>query len=451
MKRSVAILIAMMLVGLAMTAMTWGLTYRLTPPDHRRRTFGWLAGWSFRGILVPVALWALMNVGLAWQLQPFMPQIQASRGNGGDWYLPFCRFLGFGIFIITTYWTAVTLAWVLWRASAGLRGETRSNFKALCLTCGLALLPVAAFIQWFGGWDTLGLAGVVVLAPMAGFAPAVVRVVKPPPMYARAVARIKFGKYAEAEVEILRQLENCEDDFDGWLLLAELYASQFNDLSEAEQTILEICDHPKTTPSQLSLALHRLADWHLKETSNPDGARRALQIICDRLPGSHLARMAQLRLQQLPATVEEFREQRIARPIPMPALRDPLDDQHPAYRPEQNRAEAIRMANTCVERLKHDPNDVLLREKLARLLAERLDQPAQGLDQLTLLQNLPDQPDLKRAEWLALAAAWRLDLLQDPDTARKLLERLIREFPQCPQAFTAKRRLKALDLQEFRG
>ena len=120
----------------------------------------------------------------------------------------------------------------------------------------------------------LGLAGIALLAPMAGYGPSVLHAKKTPPMYARAVARMKFGKYSEAEWEIIHELEKCEDDFEGWMMLADLYANNFNDLPEAEQTILEICDQPKTTPSQLSIALHRLADWHLQRAGDPEAARR---------------------------------------------------------------------------------------------------------------------------------------------------------------------------------
>jgi len=137
-------------------------------------------------------------------------------------------------------------------------------------------------------------------------------------MYSRAIARMKFGKYGEAEKEIISQLEKCEDDFEGWMMLADLYANQFDDLAGAEQTILEVCDQPRTTHSQLSIALHRLADWQLKSAGDPDVARRTLQMICDRLPGTHLARMAQLRIHQLPRTAVELRDEQTARPIPCP-------------------------------------------------------------------------------------------------------------------------------------
>src|SRR5437899_7851710 len=132
--------------------------------------------------------------------------------------------------------------------------------------------------------------------PMGIYGPSVLLPAKTPLMYARAIARMKFGKYDEAEWEIIRELEKREDDFEGWMMMADLYANHFHDLPEAEQTILEICDQRRTTTSQVSIALHRLADWHLNLANDPEAARRALQVICDRLRGSHLAHMAQLRI-----------------------------------------------------------------------------------------------------------------------------------------------------------
>src|SRR5260370_36656374 len=108
-------------------------------------------------------------------------------------------------------------------------------------------------------------------------------------------------------------------------MMAELYGNHFNSLAAAEQTILEICAQPQVTPSQISIALHRLADWYLKIGGDPEAARRALQMIWDRLKGTHLARMAPLRIQQLPDTAEDPRQQRGAQPIPRPALGDSLD------------------------------------------------------------------------------------------------------------------------------
>jgi hypothetical protein len=87
------------------------------------------------------------------------------------------------------------------------------------------------------------------------------------------------------------------------------------------------------------------------------------------------------------------------------------------------------------------------RERLARIFAERLDQPDLGIEQVTLLLDLPDQPDLRRAEWLGLVAAWHIRHRHDSEAGRQTLERLIREFPKTPQAIAARRRLQLLDAE----
>jgi len=155
---------------------------------------------------------------------------------------------GLGIFIVSTYWTALTLGWAIKEAIVGLEGEPRADFKGLCMTCFLGLSLPALGIGFLGGLPVLGLAILVILGPIAGYMPGIMGAKKVVPMYARAIARVKFGKYNEAELEIIRELEKCEDDFDGWMMLAELYAKHFNDLAEAERTVLEICDQPRTTP-----------------------------------------------------------------------------------------------------------------------------------------------------------------------------------------------------------
>ncbi len=310
------------------------------------------------------------------------------------------------------------------------------------------IVPALALV-WFGGLTLLGLAGIVLLVPMAGYGPSILNLKATPPMYARAIARMKFGKYSEAELEIIHQLEKCEDDFEGWMMLAELYANQFNDLPEAEQTILEICDQPRTKPPQIAIALHRLADWQLQRAGNPEAARRALEMICHRLPRTHLAHMAQLRMNQLPASTAELRQQQQSAQIPLPALGDSLDEP-PDQDSGMDRKRAAREANNCVEILNGDPNNVPARERLARLFAEHLDEPGLGLDQVNLLLEMPNQPDARRAEWLGLIAAWHIRYLHDTDTGRKILERVIREFPQSAQAFAARRRIQLLDREPKR-
>lgn len=414
-------------------------------PEHRRLKAGkWLRGWLLRGWFVPLFIWMLMNFGLSWNLPPFMPQIQFAQNKGGGWLFIYLGVIAAGFFVISTYWMAVTLGWTLIRTGRNLEGDTRSDFKALCWTAFLGMLLPALGIALLGGWKLIGMAVGAILIPIAGYAPSIIHTVKMPPMYARAIAKMKFGKYSEAEWEIINQLENSHDDFEGWMILADLYANQFNDIAEAEQTVLDICEQPKTTAPQLSIALHRLADWHLQKGDDPDAARRALQMIADRLPGSHLAHMAQLRMNQLPQTTEELREERTVKPIPLPALGDAFDEIPGEPPSAQIRKEAEQSARVWVEKLNRNPNDVDARERLARLLAEKLAQPDIAMEQLRLLFEMPEQPDGRRAEWLGMMAAWHFKYRQDASSGQKILEQLVDQFPNTSQALAARRRLRLL-------
>ena len=444
MSRSLAIFIALTFVSLIILGVAVGMVYQLTPEHRRKPVQRWFLIWAVKGLAVPLAIWFIMNVGISWELQPFLPRVQFAKISGGHWIIELLRAFSQGLFIVSSDWTAITLAWALVRAGASLEKEHKSDFKALCWTClgGMALPAIG--IVWLGGWRVVGLAACAILIPMAGYTPKVLGRVKIPPMYAKAIAKMKFGKYGEAEWEIIRELEKHEDDFDGWMMLAELYANEFKDLAEAEQTILEVCEQPRTTPSQLSIALHKLADWHLKLAGDPDAARRALEMISSRLPQTHLDRMAQLRINQLPQTAEDLQEKRTVTSVHMPALSDHLDDPLPPE-PTMPRKEAAAAANDCVEKLKRDPNNTAAREKLARLFTEQLGKPELGIEQITLLLDLPDQTPIQRVEWKATIAAWHLRHRQDPETARRVLEEIVSEFPDSPQALAARRRIRLID------
>lgn len=417
---------------------------RLSPGAGRAGHGGWLWPWAIKGLLVPFLLWVVMNVGVSFQLQPFMPRIQNAQNSGTNWFFPFVEAVTAGGFAISSYWAAITLGWVVWRVAEPLNGGPWLDFRSLCVTSIVAMALPALGIVWAGGWLGLGIAALAVLLPIAGYAPAVLQKPRLPPMYSAAIARMKFGKYSEAEWEILRQLEGAEDDFQGWLLLAELYANQFQDLPEAEQIILEICDEPNATPSQISVALHKLADWHLNLAGDPAAAGRALQVICDRLPRTHLARMAQVRLSQLPRSATELRERQQAATIPLPALSGDFDSSPAVTETARDVKAATALANELSQRLTRDPNDAATRERLARVLAEQLGKAELAIEQIELLLGMADSPSHKRPEWLGLMATWQFKFLHDAEAARQTLERLIREHPDTPQALAARHRLRRL-------
>jgi len=443
--------LTLLFLSASLVALAWTMATRLTPEPEQPRIQRWLIFWCVKGMLLPSLVWALMNIGVSWNLQPFMPQVQAARHRGVPWVPDFLAVTASGLFIISSYWTAATLGWFVVRTAGVIKVQTRKDFKSLCWSCSLLLILPAALVLLLGGWPWAGIAAIVILGPIAAYSPPFIKPAKLPPIYARAIARLKFGKYTEAEWEIIRELEKCEDDFDGWLMLAELYATHFHDIGEAERTIRDICDHPKVTPSQLAVALHRLADWHLKLAQNPVAARRDLEMITERLKGTHLARMALLRMEQLPATADELRDQQNASTIPLPALGDQLDQPPDPPSSKIERKRAAQLANSCVERLKLSPNNVHVRERLARIFAEQMGRSDLAMEQIQLLLGMPDQPDSRRAEWLGLTAAWHLKYRHDPEAGRNALERLLREFPQTPQALAARRRLELMDREKAYG
>jgi hypothetical protein len=212
--------------------------------------------------------------------------------------------------------------------------------------------------------------------------------------------------------------------------------------------VRELATEPKTTPSQIGVAFHRLADWHLRLADDPAAARRALEAIVTLLPGSHLAHMAQLRMNQLPASREELVEQKEkGRTFRLPALNEELDESVASAVPALDPTEAATRVNGCVQKLRQNPDDVAAREQLAQLFAEQTGKAATGIEQLRLLLGMQNQPDQKRVAWLALIASWQLRYLQDQEAARATLEELIHEYPQTAQAFAAQRRLTQMDFE----
>ena len=85
MSRGSAIFISLSLLSAAFVISTWLMVVRLTPEYRQRDGLHWLITWSIKGLALPVALWAVLNVGLSWSLQPFMPEVQFAQNSGGKW------------------------------------------------------------------------------------------------------------------------------------------------------------------------------------------------------------------------------------------------------------------------------------------------------------------------------------------------------------------------------
>jgi hypothetical protein len=187
-----------------------------------------------------------------------------------------------------------------------------------------------------------------------------------------------------------------------------------------------------------------LADWQIQLTANPEGAARTLKLISDRLPGTHLAHMAELRRAQLP-TNADFAAEKEGRPIalqPVPNMFE-LTEPPPPLLPEP--AQALARVEELTQLLHRDPNHVAHRESLACLLAAPLGETRLAIEQIQLLLGLENQPPARRLEWLRWLAAWQLTGLRDETAAAVTLAQIVAEFPESPQAFAAQSRFKLMN------
>jgi tetratricopeptide (TPR) repeat protein len=436
--------IMVILAGLAgFCLVMWDFSQHLPPaqgPQLRR----WFTNWMFKGLVMPLLLWIIFN-SAAWDwLPPLMPAVEFAKMNGA-WPEIMQYVVTLGLFVISTYWAAVTVAWLL-VVLARQVPDQRQLRHCVVIWSGI-LGPVAVLLTWSFGWRFAGLGAILWLLPTLQQVLALQPEQKTAPIYSRAIIAINFDRYEEAEKAVIHELESCEDDFDGWMMLAELYANQFNDLPAAQELIRQTCESPATTPSQFAVAHHRLADWQLKLAQDPNAARAALEQICLRHPRSHLDHMARLRIKQLPASREEWIAQQSVKKIQMHTLHGSTRNSTAAPASRMSRQEAFVRSQQCVQQLQNNPNDIAAREELARLWAEDLDQVDMGVEQLDLLLAMPGASSAKAAEWLGLLASWHLRFPQNLAAARTAMEQLIRLHPQSPQAFAAQRRLNLLDLE----
>ncbi|HKQ37167.1 MAG TPA: hypothetical protein VJ063_03750 [Verrucomicrobiae bacterium] len=401
-------------------------------------------GWAIKGLAMPALLWVLINSGVVWSFGPYFPKVSALKNTGGSrWIDPMLDYVALGWMALAFWWLALSLAWLLCVVIKNIPDDNRTAFRVPAIFWSVITLPVAALVLLLGGWFAGGFALCVWLLPIAHYTTPLLVKRRTVTFYSAAVGRMKMGKPQQAEAEILKQLEQCEDDYDGWMMLAQLYAEHYHDLDTADRTVRDLCVQPGLNPGQVYTALTRLADWHVTLGDDPIAARSVLDIVCKAYPGTHLGRLAQARMAQLPGSREELLERRQGRTLRLPSLRDNLE----TGEPELSRVEAAAAANECVNRLKSDPNDIAAREKLAWLFAEQLGRGDMGIEQTRLLLELPNQPENKKAEWLAQIGAWQLKYLQNKEAGRRTLEQLIREYPQSPHAFTAVRRLGLLDVE----
>src|SRR6478672_11675626 len=176
---SIARFIGLAFLSTLFVGLTMGLAYRMDPDFSRKRRITRLVIWSAQGLVLPILIWAIMNCGISWSLQPFMPEIQAAQNAGDPWLRIYLRVLGRGIFIVATDWSTITLLWTIVRAAFGLEEEqAQADFKALCLTSAIAMLLPAMGIMYVGGSPLLGFAALGRCVPVAAYAANIIKTEK---------------------------------------------------------------------------------------------------------------------------------------------------------------------------------------------------------------------------------------------------------------------------------
>jgi hypothetical protein len=404
----------------------------------------WLRAWAIKGLLAPFCLWMFFNLGISEYLPPIVGDIQAAPRGWGT-VAAFLSVTGDSFCIIGSYWAAFTLGWLL-RVLEG-QVENQRELKRIVLGVSAVLVPWSVLLIYWIGTRAAGVAGVLWLAPLVQVVIPLAFRAKKPPSYHRAVVKMHGDKYKEAEAAVIAELENSEDDFRGWMMLANLYAHHFDDLAGADRIIRDTCAQEAVTVSEICEAFNALADWHLELARDPAAARRALAEICLRYPGTQMARMAQRRMERLPATREDYIAQLTPKAIRLPALGKKLDVAPAGPVSPQAQKDAVARANDYVEKLQRNPDNMVAREELARVLAEVLGKAEPAIAQLELLLNMPSATPEQAANWLGLMAAWQLRYLNDRAAGRETMERLIRRYPQSGPALAAVARINLMDIE----
>lgn len=263
------------------------------------------------------------------------------------------------------------------------------------------------------------------------------------PLYSMAESRRKRGQYQQALAEVYKQLERFPEDYQGWMLRAEIQAENLHDLPAALATVEHVLSLETVAPKNIAYALGRAADWHLKFDRDPGAARAALERIIERLPDTEEARIALQRIAHL-ATPEHLAQHERVIALPHQERKLGLESKQIEAAPEESAEARI---NGFVERLREFPEDNETRELLARAYADDL----KRLDLATLeLEQLIAAPHQKRqhiVHWLNLLADAQIKLAGDVALARQTLQRIVELFPDSAGAATAQVKMSQLNLQ----
>src|SRR5688572_22960400 len=224
---------------------------------HRLFTQSEFVAWAIKGLGGPALVWVVMDSGAMWSLGPFMRKLSIAKDSSAGW-----AELMTGLTVLASWWLALSLGWLTCVLAKNIPDENRGNLRAHAIFWSFVTIPVAGLIVLLGGLAAGGFAASICLLPIVHCTSPLLVKRKTPTFYSAAIARMKLGKPEQAEAEILKQLEQAEDDYDGWMMLAQVYAEHYHDLDTADRTVRDLCAQPDLNPGQVYMALNKLANWH---------------------------------------------------------------------------------------------------------------------------------------------------------------------------------------------
>ncbi len=268
------------------------------------------------------------------------------------------------------------------------------------------------------------------------------------PFYSIAQAKRKQGKHAEALAELRLQLKRFPNDYQGMMLLAEIYADELHDLNAAVDTLEQFLaqdDHP---PDHVCYALNTLADWQIKYGIDTHAARAALERITTLYPDTGWAHKAFQRLAHL-GSQEALVQKQEPRRIALRSYEKDIGIQGLAAEPAPVEEDPAALAAHYVQQLELHPRDNDAREQLALIYARHFGKLELARDQLEQLISFPNQQQKHVVHWLGLLATLQVELTNDESAVRATLQRIADLYPGTAAATQAKARLERVP-SEFR-
>jgi tetratricopeptide (TPR) repeat protein len=361
------------------------------------------------------------------------------------------------------------LGWFIWTTVRKAEDSGRVLFKwiitavVFAILIGIALSlfrggigsayivpPVAAVFGVFLGIMWAPHLGAALAKPLTSFYDGGGQEVEERPFYAIARAKQKRGNYQDAIAEVRKQLHRFPEDYEGWMLLAEIYGNDLKDKNAAIECIEEILRHESHTPKNVSFALNRAADWHLSMAAERAAARLCLEQIITRFPGTELAHTAEQRIAHL-TTDRMLADQKERRRLVLThhddyiGLKGEVADPRPA---EEDPAAA---ASRLVSRLTEFPHDVEAREQLAKIYADHYQRMDLANDQIEQLVAAPGAAQKEVTRWLNMLADFHVRVDQDKQAAAGALRRVMELYPKSAMAAQAEQRIAYLETEMLKN